>query len=67
VGHIIEDAQTMMQTFMYCVINYISCEANFAHNLAKLVAQSDFEREWKDESPDCILEIIQVEQITLSH
>jgi hypothetical protein len=49
----------MMQTFMYCVINYVSRKANFAaHNLAKLAAQLGFERQWKDESLDCILEII---------
>jgi hypothetical protein len=53
---------------MYCAINYVSRKANFAaHNLAKLVAQLGFERQWKDESPDCILEIIRVEQIVLSH
>ena len=68
VGHIIADAQILLQKFMYCEINHVSHKANYvAHNLAKLAAQSSFERQWKDESPNCILEIIRVEQIALSH
>ena len=57
----------MLHNFMYCEINHVSREANYAiHNLAKLAAQSGLERQWKDDSPDCIFEIIQVEQIALS-
>ena len=67
-GYIIADAQVLLQNFLFCDINYISHERNqAAHNLAKLAARLGFERQWREECPDCISEIIRVEQIALFH
>jgi ribonuclease HI len=67
-GHIIADAQVLLQNFLFCEINYVSrVRNNAAHNLAKLAARLGFERQWREECPDCISEIIRVEQIALSH
>jgi hypothetical protein len=68
VGHIIADAQILLHKFMYYEIKHVSREANYAaHNLAKLAACSGYERQWRDESLNCISGIIRVEQIALSY
>jgi hypothetical protein len=67
-GHIIKDARFLKQQFLFCEIIYVGREGNnVAHNLAKLAARMGLERQWRDEYPDCISEIIQEEQIALSH
>jgi ribonuclease HI len=67
-GHIIAEAQLLLQDFIYWEIKYVSREANFAaHNLAKLAAILGLERQWMDEIPDFISEIIRGEQVSLPH
>jgi hypothetical protein len=67
-GHIIAEAQLLLQDFIYWEIKYVSREANFAaRNLAKLAAILGLERQWMDEIPDFISEIIRGEQVSLPH
>jgi ribonuclease HI len=71
-GHIIADAQLLLRRhscdFIYWEIKYVSREANFAaHNLAKLAAILGLERQWMDDIPDFISEIIRGEQVSLPH
>jgi ribonuclease HI len=67
-GHIIKDACFLKQQFLFCEIIYVGRKGNnVAHNLAKLAASMGLERQWRDECPDCISEIIREEQIALSH
>jgi ribonuclease HI len=67
-GHINADAKLLLHDFIHWEINYASREANFvAHNLAKLAAFLGLGRQWVDEIPNCISEIIRVEQVALPH
>jgi ribonuclease HI len=48
-GHIIADAQVLLQKFLFYKVKYVSCEGNnVAHNLAKLAARLGLERQWRD-------------------
>jgi hypothetical protein len=68
IGHIVADAKVLLLTFAHWEVQYVSRDTNFAaHNLAKLAARLGIERKELGEIPDCILEIILIEQSALTH
>jgi hypothetical protein len=64
IGHLVEDAELLLNTFTHYEVNFVGCEANFtAHNFSKLAARLGIERKWLGEIPVCISEIIWVNNL----
>jgi hypothetical protein len=67
IGHLVEDAKILLNTFTHFEVNFVGREANFAaHDFPKLVARLGIERKWLGEILVCISEIIRVEQFVPS-
>ena len=63
IGHLVEDAKILLNTFTHFEVNFVGREANFAaHDFPKLAARLGMERKWLREIPICISKIIRLEQ-----
>jgi hypothetical protein len=65
-GHLVADIKMSLREFLQWKINFVGRESNSAaHSLAKLVVRTNVERIWKEVLPDCICDIVLLEQAAL--
>jgi hypothetical protein len=65
-GHLVADIKMSLREFLQWKINFVGRESNSAaHSLAKLAVRTNVERICKEVLPDCIRDIVLLEQAAL--
>jgi hypothetical protein len=66
-GHLVEDTRCILQSFPSWSCGFVHREANeAAHRLAKAANINISDRMWRNQTPDCISDIILMERTALS-